>query len=181
MKRGSIFFISLLMLLGVIILFLLIGKFGINGYVSYENLEGEKSAGITGNSLFDNIKESFGFGNEEIKRQETLQSSPSLTSYDKISAEKSEDLEGTYELIVIDDFKNKKAEYLHYINTQTGRYKLNTPYQRIDLTSGKKIKVRGKVKESAASSRIGEIDVESFSLADSQGGDGGQVASVNPI
>ena len=36
MKRGSIFFVTLLLLIGGIILLLLIGKLGINGYVSYK-------------------------------------------------------------------------------------------------------------------------------------------------
>jgi len=62
MKRGSIFFVTLVMLLGAIVLLLLIGKLGINGYASYdwkfENLAMQK--GVTGNSVFDWFKELFG-------------------------------------------------------------------------------------------------------------------------
>ncbi len=53
MKRGSIFIVSLLMLVGVIILLLFVGKLGINGYSVYEgkidNLAMQK--GITRNSM----------------------------------------------------------------------------------------------------------------------------------
>ena len=66
MKRGSIFIVSLLMLLGVIILLLLVGKLGINGYAVYDgkfdNLALNKNAGITGNSVLDLIKGWFGGG-----------------------------------------------------------------------------------------------------------------------
>ncbi len=61
MKRGSIFIVSLLMLVGVIILLLLVGKLGINGYASYDgkfdNLAMKK--GITGNSVFSDLENWF--------------------------------------------------------------------------------------------------------------------------
>ncbi len=65
MKRGSIFIVSLLMLVGVIILLSLIGKLGINGYASYdgkaegkvENLALQK--GITGNSVLGDLENWF--------------------------------------------------------------------------------------------------------------------------
>ena len=67
MKRGSIFIVSLLLLVGIIILLLLIGKLGINGYASYDgkfdNLAMQK--GITGNSVLDLIKGWFG-GSETL-------------------------------------------------------------------------------------------------------------------
>ena len=72
MKRGSIFIVSLLMLLGVIILLLLIGKLGINGYTVYggkfDNLALQKNAGITGDSFFGDLGdwfENFILGKEE--------------------------------------------------------------------------------------------------------------------
>ena len=59
MKRGSIFLVSLLLLIGGIILLLLIGKLGINGYASYDgkidNLAMQKNAGITGDSFFEDL------------------------------------------------------------------------------------------------------------------------------
>src|SRR3989344_7710520 len=62
MKRGSIFIVTLLMLLGVIVLLLLIGKLGINGYASYDgkfdNLAMKK--GVTGNSVLSWFEKLFG-------------------------------------------------------------------------------------------------------------------------
>ncbi len=67
MKRGSIFIVSLLMLVGVIILLLLIGKLGINGFSVYDgkvegkfdNLALQKNVGITGNSVFGDLGDWF--------------------------------------------------------------------------------------------------------------------------
>ena len=59
MKRGNIFLVSLLMLIGVIVLLLLIGKLGINGFSVYDgkidNLAMQKNAGITGDSFFEDL------------------------------------------------------------------------------------------------------------------------------
>ena len=72
MKRGSIFFVTLVMLLGAIVLLLLIGKLGINGYSVYDgkvdNLALQKNAGITGNSFFEDLwNKLFGGDGQEEK------------------------------------------------------------------------------------------------------------------
>src|SRR3989344_3567013 len=90
MKRGNVFLVSLLMLMGVIILLLFIGKLGINGYVSYdEKVQGENLAlqkGLTGNSIWEEIIKAFGFEGEEEHEKVFLQTSPlSMTTASRTS------------------------------------------------------------------------------------------------
>ena len=79
MKRGSIFFVTLVMLLGAIVLLLLIGKLGINGYASYdwkfENLAMQK--GVTGNSIFDDLWNKLFGGDEQEEEKVNFLASPS--------------------------------------------------------------------------------------------------------
>ena len=59
MKRGSIFIVSLVILIGIIALLFFIKGLRINGYAvydgKYDNLALEKNAGITGNSVFSDL------------------------------------------------------------------------------------------------------------------------------
>ncbi len=81
------------------------------------------------------------------------------------NAENIQEFEGKLEIIVEDYIDEGKANYLYYINTGQGIYKINSIPQNLKLVSGMQIRINGILKENSASGE-NEINVNEFSLKD---------------
>ncbi len=169
-KKRNIFYVSLILLIGIIII-LGIFKFSVNGFSVYEGREeSTKLNGVTENSFWEDVKDFFGFSNDDkVDSSENIFFNPGETVT----------LSGTSLVKVFDDFDNPENSYFEYhlMTEQGAQYKLNFAQgQEPNIISGVTIEVTGTFSNVASGDET--IDVQLFEVINEGGVAGTQADNL---